>query len=651
MADKVQKVTVKPLADVTGLITGTSFQWSWEAETVYVNGVDTAFTQDASGLIDIPGYTTGIVLVEFNLYLIHGAVSGVYPKDPTDSLSTPVFWENRVTGFIGYSTTIKSFETGLTEISIGSIGVHIDDDWLPLIQNILIVPNRTVRIYLDDVIKFKGITTRSAVNNFVLTFTIQKRQTILDSETNWGDPEYLNRVVRTSANAYYTGSAIPEQFENVAIPMLFGETTPYELGKVEEIDLGTPGGFFLVPPSTKGRSRSPNTDRVICKVIPTSATTGIIGRMPAYQTLPASSPINEALTGAAHIFGRFEQSSNAVTFTDMIMGEVCVLERSGGAPIIVAARLYDRKTSAPARSWFFLGYDDPPGGGNFTNIQNADRYRHFFTTEIPRETWTTPAVLSSTLTPGGHRWLTVSGLTGIDLLTTDLYVVLNNISGAKSGPELMQWALETHGYTVEPTSFAAMDAIYPDKACMQAGFGSSVPTLGNFIAEINRTLLTILVFPASNDEPYLVRVDPTAPATITLDDDQIANFSYSSDYRSQTKNVIFEPAYFRSDDAKADLTFNIPSPRAEIWGSEKTETVDHVLSEVTTTRFEDIADFYGNPVTPCKFDLFDDTVELELADIVQIDTVSFKQKIVVTTIEQLPIGRAIQGRYLYVNED
>ena len=115
--------------------------------------------------------------------------------------------------------------------------------------------------------------------------------------------------------------------------------------------------------------------------------------------------------------------------------------------------------------------------------------------------------------------------------------------------------------------------------------------------------------------------------------------------------MIFSPQYFRSDDALANLTFNVPSPRAEIWASERTLTINHVLEESTTDRFDEIADFYGSPVTPIKFTLLDDEVQLELADMIQLDHPEFQKKVIITAIEQLPQGRAIQGRYLYVNDN
>ncbi len=648
---QVQKITVSPLADITSIMSGITAIWPWEVTTVYVNGTSSAFTWNAvSGVVSVTGYTSGIVLVEFSLYLIFNQPSQFLPKDPTNGASALVFWENRIPQFVNYSASIKSFESGLTEITIGSFAIQIDDEWLPLIQNILIFTNRTVRIYLDDVIKFKGITTKCSISNAVLTVTIQKRQTVLDSECTFGDPKYLNRIDRSSSNAYYTGANIPKEFENYAIPMLFGETTPYELSETTEIDLGIPSPSFSVPPSTKRGLKTPLSSSYIIKVIPTSGTAGIIGRMPSYQTMPASSAINEALIFPNHLYGRDEVGSNNSVFDNTIFGEVCILNRTSPA-LTIAAKVYEKGVGGLNFSRFFLGYDDPSLGSNFNNVLNCDRYRHFFINSVPQETWVTPAILSSTLTPAGHRFLTISGVTGIDLRTTDLYVVINNVSGAKSAPLLMQWILEQHGYAVSASTFSAMSTLYPDRACMQAGFGTELPTLGTFLSEINRTLLTVLVFPASNDTPYLVRINPTAAATQTITESQMSGLTWGSEYRDQTKNVIFSPQYFKSDNAKSTLTINAPSPRATIWGAEKTLNISHVLQEITTSRFTEIADFYGSPVTSVRFVLLDDEVSLELADMIQITHTEFTKKIIVTTIEQLPIGRAIQGRFVYVNNN
>jgi hypothetical protein len=641
-------VTVTPLADITSLMDGTEAPWNWEVETAYVDGISTAFTW-TDGVLDIPTYAGGVVLVEFTLYLIYNSTSRYFPKDPTDSGSDPVFWEARLTSFISYSTSIKSFETGLTEISIGSIGIRLDDEWMPLIQQTLILPNRIVRIYQDDVISFKGITTRLSVNDATITISIQKRQTILDSECNWGDPAYLNRIDRSSSNAFYTGSSIPEQYQNFAIPMVFGGTTPYDVTDNSELEIGNPVVVFLIPPSTKAPAHMVDTGRIMLRVIPTSATTGIIGRMPAYQTF-TSTPINEALTGTGHFWDRYEQANNATAMDQMIPGSICILERTGGTtPLINPARLYNKKKVAPVRSYFYLGIEDPTvGAGNYDIVKDANENAHFFSSQLPDVNWTGPTILSGTLTDGGHRWLTIS-VTGIDLRTCDSWVVLDEISGAGSGPEVIQFALETHGYSVDAASFSDMATEFPDEVVMQAGWGTQVPNLGNFLGEINRSLLTVLVFPAGNDEPELMKIDPLAPSTQTLDEYQIADISWSSEYRDQVKNIIFSPAYYRSDYAKDTLTFNIEAPRASIWGSEKTLTINHVLGEISTSRFDEIVDFYGSPVTTVRFTLLDSDVVLDISDIVTIDHSEFQQKIIVTAIEQLPIGRAIQGRYLYVN--
>jgi len=646
----VQKVTVTPLADITSLMDGTEASWLWEVETAYVDGISTAFTW-TDGVLDIPGYTSGVVLVEFTLYLIYNSTSRYFPKDPTDSGSDQVFWESRLTSFISYSTSIKSFETGLTEISIGSIGIRLDDDWLPLIQQTLIIPNRVVRIYQDDVIAFKGINTRLSVNDATITIAIQKRQTILDSECTWGDSPHLNRIDRSSNTSFYNGANIPEQYQNYAIPMVFGSTTPFDLTDNSEIEIGNPVVIFITPPSTKAPAHMADTGKIMLRVIPTSATTGILGRMPAYQTF-TSTPINEALTGAGHFWERYEQASNSVVLNQMISGSICVLERTGGTtPLINTARLYNKKVVAPSRGYFYLGIEDATAGaGNYDVIKDANENAHFFCSSMPDVNWTGPTILTATpsLTDGGHRWLTIS-VTRIDLRTCDSWVVLDGITGAKSGPEVIQFALETHGYTVDAASFSDMTTEFPDEIVMQAGWNTTVPTLGNFLAEINRSLLTVVVFPAGNDEPELMKIDPSAASTQTIDETQIADLSWGSEYRDQAKNVIFSPAYFRSDVAKNTLTFNLDAPRAVLWGSEKTLTIAHVLSEVTTSRFDEIVDFYGSPVTVVKFILYDDDVILDISDIVTIDHTEFQKKIIITNIEQLPIGRAVQGRYLYVN--
>lgn len=639
-----QKVTVTPLSDITNIIVGTEANWFWEVETVYVNGVSTAFTW-AEGVVDIPSYVSGTVLVEYTLYLLYDLPSQYFPKDPTDSLSDPVYWENRLSSFISYATSIKSFESGLTEISVGNVSIQIDDDWLGLIQQVTIFSNRTVRIYRDDVIAFKGISTRSSISNFVMTINVQKRITVLDSECNWGDPSYLNRVDRASNTSFYNGANVPDQYEGIAIPMVFGDETPYDQNSSEEIDLGTPSAFFLIPPSTKRMQKNLQVASTVLRVIPTGSNGGIIGRMPAYQTISSTPIIGLGLTSQAHIFSRYEEASNATLTTNMIEGELCILERVAPGQIN-CARVFD-KTDSPSQCLFFLGVDDPDPN-NYDTLTSANEDQHFFCSAIPNYNWTSPAVLSSTLTPGGHRWLTVT-TTGIDLLSNDLYVVLTSISGSLTAVEVMQFALQSHGFTVDTGSFATLASDLPYEAVMQCGFGSTVPTLGQFISEINRSLMTTLVFPADNDVPYLVKIDPTELPSQTIDESQIGGLSWTNEYRDQAKNVIFRPSYLRNDVDKYALYSNLTASRATLFGSERTIEISHVLSSLPSTRFEEITEVYGSPTTVVKFGLLDDDVQIELADIIEIDHTEFKNPILITNIDILPIGRSIQGRYLYVN--
>jgi hypothetical protein len=648
-----QKMTVTPYVDLTSRMVGNTAAWPWEINIVYVNGVSVWFIW-SDGVLTLPdGYTSGVVLADFTLYLLYDAPSSYMPRDPTDPSSTPVFWENRLSQFFSVSSSIKSFEQGLTEVSGGSIGIRIDDEWLDLITELVIFSNRTIRIYTDDVISYKGVTTKMDIADYVMTVQIQKRQTIMDSELHWGDPEYLNRVDRSVNNAYYNGANIPTEFQGQAIPFFFGDQFPYEAKDGEEEDLGNAIPNFFVPPGNKRAGKGVNTSTFIARVIPTGASTGIIGRMPSWQSI-SSVPINQALTGSQHQWTKAEQGNNTVIMTKMILGEVCTLSSPSA---INCARLYNRDTN---RGYFVMSADDPSATDDmadpanfvaYTGISGCDENLHFFPSAIPKTTWTGGAVLSGTFTPGGHRWLTLTSIGGMDLRTDDLYVVITAITGEKTAVEVMQFALECHGYTVDAASFTALAAEFPYKTVQQAGFGANVPTLGAFIAEINRSLLTILVFPASNDEPFLVKVNPNQTPSQTLYEEQISGLRFGHEYREQCKAVEFRPKYARSEAQQASLYRRYSASMATLFGSERSLSIDHVLADVPPERWEEMTEFFGSPNSTVTFNLTDDEVELELADCVQLDHPACCKKIFVTQITKQPLGRQIQGRYFYVNNN
>lgn len=650
-----QKITVSPLVDLTSRMSGTTASWQWQVTAVYVNGSSNAFTW-SNGTLTVTGYTSGVVLAEFTLYLLYDLPSQYLPSDPTNPASSAVYWENRLTAFFSVSVSIKSFETGLTDVSGGSIGIRIDDDWIDLVRELIIFSNRTIRIYTNDVISYKGITTKFEPTQDLMTIQIQKRQTILDSELTWGDPAYLNRIDRSSSNAYYTGANIPADFQGYAIPMLFGDHTPYEQTDDGEVDLGIAIPTLGVgSQGNKRAAKGVNTSTFIVRVIPTSASTGIIGRMPSWQSI-SSVPISEALSGTGHFWTKAEQASNTVIMTKMIPGEVCTLTSPG---FINSARLYNRSTT---RGLFVLGSDDPLNVSdatdgtsdpanfvNYTSISSCNENIHYFPSSIPKITWTGPSLLSGTFTPGGHRWLTVSSVGGMDLTTDEMYVVITAISGERTAVQVLQHALETHGYTVDTSTFSTISAALPYNTIQQAGFGQDMPTLAQFIAEINRSLMTVLVFPADNDEPFLVKIDPSQAASQTLDDSQISNVKVSHEYRDMAKTVEFVPKYARSDSEKASLYSRVSSSMSGIFASEKTITIDHVLSSVPTTRWQQMTEVYGSPITTVSFLLLDDDVSIELADCVQLDHPACSKKIFITSITTQPQGRQIQGRYFYVN--
>lgn len=645
----MQQVTLAPLADITSLIGGTTATWSFEVTAVYVNGVSTSFSW-SNGTVSIPSYTVGTVLVEFPLYLLFGAPSQDLPSDPTDPLSDPVFWENRLRNFINFSTSIKSFESGLTEINVGSIAIQLDDDWIQLAQQQLIMPNTIIRIYRDNQLVFKGIATKHTISNYVMNINIQKRITIFDSECHFGDPAHLNRIDRSTNTAYYNGANVPEQFEGVAIPMLFGPEFPYDQTEYSEIDIGpTNPAVFPTGGETKFPQKNVNTSGFIVRVIPTSATTGIIGRMPVFQSL-VSSPATQSLgVGLQRPYNRSQQSNNATVFSNAIQGEMLIIERNSDSKINIG-RLYTKLTSPV--SHLFLGIEDA-SFSTYDNILSYSTTEHWFATNVPAASWTLPAVSSGSFTPGGNRWITAN-FTGVDLRVNEVYVVFTGITGAEDNFELMQWILEQHGFTVDATSFSSLSAEFNVTTIQQVGMGSEMPTLGNLIAEMNQSLMTILVFPADNDEPFIKKIDPTESPILTLDDTQIANVNVSSEYRNQAANVQFRSKYARSDVYKYSLYRNNEAPNKDLFASQKTFEVSHVLSSLpssVTGRWEEMTEIYGAPQTTVGFDLFDDDVEIELGDMVYVDHDLFKNKIMILSIDNKQQGRTIQGRYFYVNEN
>jgi len=652
----MQQVTLAPLADITSIITGTTASWSFEVMTVYVNGISTPFSW-TGGSLSIPSYTVGTVLVEFPLYLLYDAPSQNLPSDPTDSGSDPVFWENRLRNFINFSTSLKSFESGLTEINVGAVVIQLDDDWIQLAQQQLIMPNTIVRIYRDGQIVFKGVATKHTISDYLITINIQKRVTIFDSECHFGDPAYLNRIDRSTNTAYYNGSNVPEQFEGVAIPMLFGPEFPYDQTEYSEIDVGpTNPTFFPTGGATKFGQKSLNTGAVMVRVIPTSATTGIIGRMPTFQSL-VSSPSNILFNTASfpvpdqRFYKRSENIANATITNGVIQGEIILIRRDLGA-VISASRVWQKDT-VTGNCAAFLGLEDT-AYDRFNTMLSFSPTEHWYSSRIPDNTWTLPAVSSGSFTPGGHRWITVN-FTGINLLDNETYVVFTGITGAADNFELMQWIMEQHGFTVEPTSFASLSAEFSTvETIQQVGLGQDMPNLGSLIAEMNQSLMTILVFPADNDVPFIKKIDPTEASSQTLDETQITRLSVSSEYRNQAANVQFRPKYARSDVYKYSLYKNIEAPNKDLFASQKTFSVNHVLSEIPTAvtdRWAEMTEIYGAPTTLVTFDLLDEDVSIELGDMVFIDHDMFKNKIMIISIDNKQQGRTIQGRYFYVNEN
>ena len=654
----MQQVKFSPLADITSRFDGTVADWPFEVEAAFINGVSTSFTW-SDGELTLPFYSVGTVYVQFTIYLIYDAPSQYLPSDPTNPVTALVFWENRLENFITFATSIKSFESGLNEINVGNISIRIDDDWIALLENQVIMPNAVIRVYRDSQIIFKGVSTKHTVQNYAMNVNIQKRMTILDSECHFGDPPYLNRIDRSTSSAWYNGANIPPQYEGAVIPMFLGAASPYEQNDdFSEIDLGQPNpSLFVTPPSTKGASKTINRSSFIAKIIPTSATTGIIGRMPPWQVIN-SSPYTAALTGSLRVYSRFEQASNAPLLGGAVPGEVCIINRAVTNPIVTCARIYGKTLN---RVNFHLGLSDPDADGTppttaytpYENITSIDLAVKIIPSQIPNSNYTTPAVTSTPATPGGNKWLTIS-MTGIDLTQNETFVIFSSITGFVTIFEQLKWLLEKHGFAVDAASFANLASQFPVGTVNQIGFADGMPTLGDAIAETNQSLMTIVVFPASNDIPFLKKINPFEASIRTIYEYQMGGLRIDNEYRNQAANVLFTPKYLRSEAAKNQLFRDIDAPNTDLFSSERTLEVRHILGNVPASvlnRWDEMAEIYGAPQTNVAFDIFDDTIPLELGDCILIDHTMFRQKIMITSIEYKQIGRSIQGRYFYVNQN
>jgi hypothetical protein len=632
MASNIYKVIANGTANLTDQMSGTSVSFPFEVVEAFVDGVSTAFTY-VDGVLDIPTYTTGTVKAEFTIYITYGEVSNHAPKDPENPASDIVFWNERIDKMPTISSSIENFETGRVAFKTSNIAILcLGGDFEVLLDQVDFVGTE-IKCYLNDSLVFSAITNGSQVSQGKLTIIVKNQATVLDEECSWGDPSYLNRIEADHNSSLYNGALIPEKYHGAAIPFVIGDRMAYDDFEGQAVDAGQ--DITAVPPLVQIGS-SITSEAVgtgfICKVIPVNATTGIICRIPSFQSFNQTTSYDTAISLSAAIWSKIVDGSSGSI--PILPGQLTLLETTG-APV-------------PGRCLRIGPTTYHINGNNNTGInwQQAkyDSDLHLCATQNPGSSYDPAAIsVSYTTTPGGHRLVKITA-TDVDFTKNDHFLVCSNLSGSVSAPKALQFIVESHGLSVDTPSFDDMDAIYPQKTCIQAGAGKSIQTVNEIISQINRSLLTYSKIPLNGNAISMGDIDLSPAITDTLTDEEIRELRVRVTGDEVFSRLEFEPIYAKGNiyrDDVYDYKTNIES--SSIYKSDKTKTVAHVLTSKPSTRWQDMADYYGFPSPSVSFMLLTDTL-YEVGDYVRIDHSDFTGDIIITSVSPKQIGSAITGK-------
>jgi len=630
------KITVNILNTVTSKISGTSLTWSYEAIEVWVDGVSTGFTQIGSTL-DIPGYTSGVVVVESRLYIISQELGEYGPKDPTNPASDEVFWDSRCMRYPLIATSMKSIETGIIESRVSTFSFMYRGDWAELATLAPSFVNKPINIYKNEALLYSGTSTGSGNSRGVFTVTLASLETALKGECTFGDPSHLVRIDRSTNTSFYNGANIDEKWDGQAIPMMFGPRTPYEDVEAANVQKGQmiSISFPLTLPSVYQPARKIGTGFVI-KVIPTSATEGILCRTPGYSSL-VSSPSNKTISGAN--FRLFSKTTFSSGSSSVVEGQLVKFYLGNAGQSTQSGRVLTADSSG---TQFGLAIEDTGGAIN----QNYSSFDYNTTSHLCTQSEIsegfTGTLLTSQATSGGNKlWkITVSG-TGIDLRDGDYYYVCSSVASPRSAPQVAKYILESHGLSVD-SSFDTLGGTLTEFATMQVGSGSNVPTVNETLAEINESLLTLIKKPLGGSTYSIQAIDESAPATVSVTDEEIGAVKVNELSGSTYGAVQYEPKYLRGSRIRDEVYTYQTSTTNNIYETDKVKTINHVL-DGTISRFQDITDFWAKPRKNVGFILLDESITIGIGDYIEVTHEDFTGKLMVTSVSPKQLGTAIQG--------
>jgi len=635
MTVRVYKIITKGIVDLTSSMSGITASWQYEVDKVWIDGVDTAFTW-SSGAVSIPTYTTGTVKARFILYMIDGTASKHAPKDPENALSDEVFYDERLARFPSIGSSIGAFETGRITYKISNIVITALGTWQDLLENSIDFIGTDIIIYENDVKIFQAICNGHTIERGRITVVIKNITSALNSKCTFGDPDYLNKIDPNHSSSFYNGAAIDQKYHGYTIPFVIGDRMAYEDDQNQTVATGT-YNYAGVPPLVPFQGGNVSSFGVgkgfICKVIPTSTSTGIVCRIPAGQAL-ATNVVTTAETGA-----QFSEYDASLFGARSITPQAFVRIRTTGL-VYLSGRTYNSSGGSVIMSY------DVSGGGAGVNFDQYtyDETLHICGNYMPPTNWNPANVtLSYQNTPGGHRLVTIN--VGAAMLTSDTYVVCTSLTGSMTFANSLKYILESHDLTCDASSFSSIASSYPYEICAQIGNNKDMPTLNEVIGNFNKSLLTYNRIPLDNSTIYMGDVDLNPSPTITLTDSELTNVNVRYSGNNLYAYTDFEPIYAKGSGYRSDVfERKTDNSVTEIYGIDSAITHPHVLTEKPSTRWDEIAEFNSKPECLISFILLDDSISVELGDYVTISHEDFDGDIIVTSINLKRLGKAISGR-------
>jgi hypothetical protein len=608
-----------------------SMPFIFQVNEVYLNSATTSYTL-VDNVLTVPAYASGTIRVKFSVYLIYGAPSGQMPSDPENPASDIVFWEERIGRMPNIGSSIKNFEDGNITFKTSNIAFTCLGDWEGILDRTDWVGTQ-VKMYLNESHVFTGESNGSQVSNGLTTIVVKNMASELDKECSFGDPDYLIRIDPDHSSSYYSGASIPEKYHGKVIPFVIGDRMAYVDFEGQNIDSGQ--NVLVIPPVVP-LSGASTTSRAlgtgyICRIIPTSATTGLVCRIPSFQSLNSSAAQDTGISITPQIWSKtaFGNPSSSLLPLQLVKMNGKTVGLVGAK--FISGNSYQLESEMPNNSGF--------------NSVDYDTQLHLCSSTPPTSGFD-PGSISITYqnTPDGNRLVKISA-TGVNFIDHDHYLVCSSLSGSISAPKVAQYIFEKHDVSVDVASFNAMNSAYPQKTCIQVGVGTTVPTVNNVIAQINRSLLTYTKIPMDGSGIVMDDIDLDPTVSIELTDDDIRELRNQVTGDLVFSKIEYEPIYAKGTTYRDDVYSSEKNSDAlTFFNSDKTKTIPHVLTS-KPSRWQEIADYYSFPSPEVSFIYLGESI-FNVGDYIAINHSDFKGNIIITSVSPKQIGSSITGKKL-----